>query len=116
MNMEKASDVEQVLMNEVDNPDGVYMYLEGDSWCAYERSAYYLSSLRVPVKLEKEVVRGGYDVVLLKAMFKTSEMTLPLSPMALLKQVSDDKVLFQIKDPARGFSQWKADQLRILSA
>ena len=40
--MEQASDVvELVLPHEVDNPNNVYLYLEGDAWCAYERSAYY---------------------------------------------------------------------------
>ena len=41
--MERIADVEKVLMNEIDNQHGVYLYLEGDSWCAYERSAYYLA-------------------------------------------------------------------------
>ena len=36
--MEQASDVvELVLPHEVDNPNNVYKYLEGDAWCAYER-------------------------------------------------------------------------------
>lgn len=47
--MERIADVEKVLMNEIDNLHGVYLYLEGDSWCAYERSAYYLAKLNVPV-------------------------------------------------------------------
>ncbi len=64
--MERIADVEKVLMNEIDNLHGVYLYLEGDSWCAYERSAYYLAKLNVPVILQKEVIREGYDVVLLK--------------------------------------------------
>lgn len=66
--MERIADVEKVLMNEIDNLHGVYLYLEGDSWCAYERSAYYLAKLNVPVILQKEVIREGYDVVLLKAL------------------------------------------------
>lgn len=49
--MERIADVEKVLMNEIDNLHGVYLYLEGDSWCAYERSAYYLAKLNVPVIL-----------------------------------------------------------------
>ena len=49
--MEQASDVvELVLPHEVDNPNNVYLYLEGDAWCAYERSAYYLTQMEVPVK------------------------------------------------------------------
>lgn len=44
--MEQASDVvELVLPHEVDNPNNVYLYLEGDAWCAYERSAYYLTQM-----------------------------------------------------------------------
>lgn len=50
--MEQASDVvELVLPHEVDNPNSVYLYLEGDAWCAYERSAYYLTQMEVPVVL-----------------------------------------------------------------
>nr|WP_293739039.1 hypothetical protein [uncultured Parabacteroides sp.] len=47
--MERIADVEKVLINEIDNQNGVYLYLEGNSWCAYERSAYYLARLNVPV-------------------------------------------------------------------
>lgn len=65
--MERIVDVEKVLMNEIDNLHGVYLYLEGDSWCAYERSAYYLARLNVPVILQKEVIREGYDVVFMDA-------------------------------------------------
>lgn len=72
--MERIADVEKVLMNEIDNLHGVYLYLEGDSWCAYERSAYYLAKLNVPVILQKEVIREGYDVVLLKALFAVDDM------------------------------------------
>lgn len=57
--MERIADVEKVLMNEIDNLHGVYLYLEGDSWCAYERSAYYLAKLNVSVILQKEVIREG---------------------------------------------------------
>lgn len=56
--MERIADVEKVLMNEIDNLHGVYLYLEGDSWCAYERSAYYLAKLNVPVILQKSNPRG----------------------------------------------------------
>lgn len=52
--MERIVDVEKVLMNEIDNLHGVYLYLEGDSWCAYERSAYYLAKLNVPVYYRKK--------------------------------------------------------------
>ena len=30
--MERIVDVEKVLMNEIDNLHGVYLYLEGGSW------------------------------------------------------------------------------------
>ena len=80
--MERIADVEKVLMNEIDNLHGVYLYLEGDSWCAYERSAYYLAKLNVPVILQKEVIREGYDVVLLKALFAVDDMCLPLEKMS----------------------------------
>ena len=84
--MERIADVEKVLMNEIDNLHGVYLYLEGDSWCAYERSAYYLAKLNVPVILQKEVIREGYDVVLLKALFAVDDMCLPLAPKMELKR------------------------------
>ena len=94
--MERIVDVEKVLMNEIDNLHGVYLYLEGDSWCAYERSAYYLAKLNVPVILQKEVIREGYDVVLLKALFAVDDMCLPLAPKMELKRVADDKLQFHI--------------------
>lgn len=115
--MEQASDVvEQVLFHEVDNLNNVYLYLEGDAWCAYERSAYYLAKMQVPVELRKEIISGGYDVILLKALFPVNAMYLPLSPTAVLKLVSDDKLQFQIRDRVDGFPEWKEHELRNLSA
>lgn len=111
-----ASLVERVLLNEVNNPNNVYLYLEGNAWCAYERSAYYLAKMQAPVTLEKEVIRDGYDVVLLKAMFYVDDMYLPLSPTAVLKLVADDKLQFEIKDRVEGFPEWKETELRKLSA
>ena len=73
-NMEHAAQVENVLVNEIDNQNGVHLYLEGNKWCAYERSAYYLAQLKVPVVIKKEIVRDGYDVVLLKAFFEVDDM------------------------------------------
>ena len=94
--MEQASDVvELVLPHEVDNPNNVYLYLEGDAWCAYERSAYYLTQMEVPVVLKKEVIHDDYDV---------------------LKLVADDKLQFQIRDRVEGFSEWKENELKKLSA
>ena len=102
--MEQASDVvELVLPHEVDNPNNVYLYLEGDAWCAYERSAYYLTQMEVPVVLKKEVIHDDY-------------MYLPLSPTAVLKLVADDKLQFQIRDRVEGFSEWKENELKKLSA
>ena len=106
--MERIVDVEKVLMNEIDNLHGVYLYLEGDSWCAYERSAYYLAKLNVPVILQKEVIREGYDVVLLKALFAVDDMCLPLAPKTELKRVAYDDI--------DGFPEWKASQLNKLPA
>lgn len=106
--MERIVDVEKVLMNEIDNLHGVYLYLEGDSWCAYERSAYYLAKLNVPVILQKEVIREGYDVVLLKALFAVDDMCLPLAPKMELKRVADDKLQFHMYDDIDGI--YKAKQ------
>ena len=73
--MEQASDVVELVMpHEVDNPNSVTLYLEGDAWCAYELSADYLTLMEVPVGLKKEVFRSDYDVVLLKAFFAGNDM------------------------------------------
>ena len=108
--MERIADVEKVLMNEIDNLHGVYLYLEGDSWCAYERSAYYLAK-EFPVVLNKEIVHDGYEVILMKASFNIDKMRLPLFRSAVLKRVGDDQVLFQIPGRVDGFVEWKAEQL-----
>ena len=105
--MERIADVEKVLMNEIDNLNGVYLY---------ERSAYYLAKLNVPVILQKEVIREGYDVVLLKALFAVDDMCLPLAPKMELKRVADDKLQFHMYDDIDGFPEWKASQLNKLPA
>lgn len=114
--MELTSFVENVLVNEIDNHNGVHLYLEGNKWCAYERSAYYLAKLKVPVVIKKEIIREGYDVILLKAFFEVDDMCLPLAPKTVLKLVADDKLLFQINDNIDGFPEWKAGQLNKLPA
>lgn len=114
--MEQSSDVEKVLIQEIDNQNGVYLYLEGNAWCAYERSAYYLATLNVPVILKKEIVRDGYDVILLKAFFAVSDMCLPLAPKTVLRSVADNNLMFQLKDRIEGFSEWKSAQLNKLPA
>lgn len=108
--------VEIVLSKEANNPDNVYLYLEGNAWCAYERSAYYLAKMQARVKLEKEVVGDGYDIVLLKAQCGVDDLQLPLSSSSSLKKVADDNLLFQLKERIDGFQEWKARQLRYLSA
>lgn len=66
--------------------------------------------------LKKEVIHDDYDVVLLKAFFAVNDMYLPLSPTAVLKLVADDKLQFQIRDRVEGFSEWKENELKKLSA
>ncbi len=113
--MEHISNIENVLLNEVDNPNNVYLYLEGDAWYAYERSAYYLTEIKSVVVM-KEVIGEGYDVILLKAKLHVDEMSLPLSPGVHLKQVADDKLQFSMNNSVEGFFEWKNKQLEKLSA
>lgn len=113
--MKQASDVESILFNEADNKKYVHLYLEGDTWCAYERSAYYLA-MEFPVILDKEIVHGGYEVILMKASFHIDEMRLPLFRSAVLRTVADDRLLFQIPNTVEGFVEWKEQQLKGLSA
>lgn len=114
--MKIISKVESVLSKEADNPDSVYLYREGDVWCAYERSAYYLAKLASPLLLAKEIIGGGYDVVLLKAVFHIDDMSRLSSPFIQLKKVSRNKIRLQLHACAEGFREWKEKQLRYLSA
>jgi len=113
--MKQASDVESILLNEVDNEKYVYLYLEGDTWCAYERSAYYLA-MEFPVVLDKEIVHDGYEVILMKASFNVDKMQLPLFRTAVLRMVADNRLLFQISRTVEGFVEWKEQQLKGLPA
>lgn len=114
--MKTISKVESVLSKEVNNPDSVYLYREGDVWCAYERSAYYLARLASPLSLVKEIIGGGYDVVLLKAVFHIDDMGSLASPFVQLQQISRNKILLRMKSCTEGFREWKEKQLRYLSA
>lgn len=109
--MKHSSDVESILLNEVDNKKYVYLYLEDDCWCAYERSAYYLAVMKFPVKLDKEIIHNGNDVILMKASFSIKEMRLPLSRSVVLRTIADECLLFQIDKPIDGFIEWKNKQL-----
>ena len=68
------------------------------------------------LRLKKEVIHDDYDVVLLKAFFAVNDMYLPLSPTVVLKLVADDKLKFQIRERVEGFSEWKENELKKLSA
>lgn len=114
--MERIADIENVLLNELDNPNSVYLYLEGDTWCAYERSAYYLAEKVSFVILQKEIIKEGFDVILLKAVFPVDKMNLPLSPGIALKSVADEQLLFSLDKQVEGFPEWKRKQLEKLSA
>ena len=109
--MKRASDVELILLNEVDNNRYVHLYLEGDTWCAYERSAYYLAVRDFPVSLDIEVVHDGCEVILMKASFNIDQMRLPLCRSIVLRSVADDRLLFQLDKPITGFVEWKGEQL-----
>lgn len=109
--MIKASEIVNVIVDEANNQLDVNLYLEGHSWCAYERSAYHLASLKVPVVLKKEVVCDGYDVILLKALIDVNEMSFPLSPKTRLATVADDRLKFRMKMKIEGFLEWKSAQL-----
>ena len=98
--MKQASDVESILLNEVDNEKYVYLYLEGDTWCAYERSAYYLA-MEFPVVLDKEIVHDGYEVILMKASFNVDKMQLPLFRTAILRTTA-----FFFRSPVPSRDSW----------
>lgn len=109
--MKQVFDIELILLNEVDNKRYVYLYLEGETWCAYERSAYYLAVMNFPVSLDIEVVHDGYEVVLMKASFNIAQMRLPLCRSAVLRTVADDRLLFQLDKLIDGFVKWKRLQI-----
>ena len=90
-------DIDLIYFNEVDNDKYVYLYLEDDCWCAYERSAYYLVAKDFPVTLAKEVVYDGCEIIM-KASFNVDHMRLPLIP-------------FQLDKPIDGFVKWKREQI-----
>ncbi len=112
--MKQASDVESILLNEVDNEKYVYLYLEGDTWCAYERSAYYLA-MEFPVVLDKEIVHDGYEVILMKASFNVDKMQLPCFARLSCGRWQTT-AFFQISRTVEGFVEWKEQQLRSLPA
>lgn len=107
--MKSIDTVERILPQEVDNEDKLYLYLEGDEWCAYERSAYYLATLKKSVHVVKEVLLDGYDVILTKARFRMDELSLPLAPFTSLESVADDKIAFRLDRTIVGFGSWKQD-------
>ena len=109
--MKRASDVELILLNEVENNRYVHLYLEGNTWCAYERSANF------PVCMDIEIVHDdGCEVILMKASFNIDQMRLPLCRSTVLRTVADDRLLFQIDKPIVGFVEWKGGQVSRMPA
>lgn len=83
----------------------LYLRLEDNAWYAYERSAYFLAKLKVPVIIKREVVRGGYDIILLKASVAVDDLNLPLAPKTVLKLVADDNLQFLTSEKFEGFKE-----------
>ncbi|WP_106831525.1 hypothetical protein [Parabacteroides pacaensis] len=107
--MEPIDAFKHILLQEKENEDKLYLYLEGDEWCAYERSAYYLATLKNSVKVVKEILQDGYDVILTKARFGMDELSLPLAPFTSLESVADDKLAFRLDHAIAGFGSWKQE-------
>lgn len=99
-----------VLQQEVDNTNQMILYQEGDEWCAYEHSAYYLAEKVSSVILKKEILGDGYDVILVKAQVK--DPLSPLVPGVTLKWVADDKLQFIFDGDIDGFPEWKEKQIK----
>ena len=109
--------VEQILVNEVGNEQSVYLYLEDGHWCAYERSAYYLASLNIPIQLKREVIRDGFDVILLKAKVAVEKLGLSAGDSYIkLKKIGDDNLQLGLSSNIYGFPEWKESQLNVLLA
>lgn len=108
--MKQVTDIDSIYFNEVDNDKYVYLYLEDDCWCAYERSAFYLVAKDFPVTLTREVVYDGCEEIM-KASFNVDHMRLPLIPCAVLITVADDRLLFQLDKTIDGFAKWKQAQI-----
>ncbi len=104
----------KVLQQEVDNTNRMILYQEGDSWYAYEHSAYFLASKLSSVIVKKEILAEGYDVILVKA--KVEDPLSPLSTGFTLKWAADDTLQFAIDEPITGFPEWKENQLKKFQA
>ena len=112
-----ATDIVSILEKEMDNRNDIHLYLDGNLWIAYERSAYNLASLHVPMRMEREVIREGIDVILLKAAFRLDDLRASLKPSVELKLLSDDNLQFIMCPESReDFSTWRAAQLKQLPA
>ncbi len=115
--MVPVAEMVNILEKEMNNRNEIHLYLDGSYWLAYERSAYNLARLHVPVVMEREVIREGIDVILLKASFGINELHPFLTPSVELKLLSDNSIQFVIYTKSEeDFSQWKADQLSKLPA
>jgi hypothetical protein len=114
--MSTSNRFKDILANEINNRNKIYLYLEGNTWCAYERSAYFLFQLHTPICLHKYIICEGSNVALLKVMFKVSDMQLPLSAKARLELVSDTDLRFGLKEMIGGFPEWKQQQLHVYYA
>ena len=108
--MQHTTAIEKALLIEVDNRQGVYLYLEDNKWCAYEHSAYYLSALKLPVVFVREMV-DGVNLIILKAYLDTTNITDHLTPGVKLVQMADNMLKYQTNTAFNGFSEWKQKML-----
>lgn len=108
--MQLTTTIEEALLIEVDNRQGVYLYLEDDKWCAYEHSAYYLSALKLPVVFKREMI-AGINLIVLKAYLDTTNITDHLTPGVKLVKMADKMLKYQTNTSFHGFSEWKQKML-----
>lgn len=97
-----------ILNKETSNTDAIYLYKEGENWCAYEHSAFLLYMLLFPEQIIKTLLQPSEQIIV-KAEIKGEFVFPNLFPFGLVTVAEQNymEIILHHNNFYKGFSQWK---------
>lgn len=108
-------DIYQILRKERNEEEQIiYLYKMDDYWCAYERSAFYLSSIcRVDNVFKTE--NSLKETIILTTILKNRMNDMKNPHLTILEQ-SDSSMVIRCRITCKGFLFWKESFISLVSS
>ncbi|WP_165043591.1 hypothetical protein [Dysgonomonas sp. ZJ709] len=107
-------DIYQILRKERNEESNIYLYKMDDYWCAYERSAFYMSSI-CKVDTIFKTVNAMKESVMLITILKKRINDMKNPHLTILEQ-SDTNMVIKCHITCKGFLFWKESFIPVVSS